>query len=108
MKSVWKSRAYQLDGNLGFVLLVIAYRQIHCAHAAAAQFGHQAVRPEPPSYGIGDFGSKLRYCAFYLMYGVKDKHYETVGASLLWTLERGPGPDFTPEVMEAWATLYGY
>jgi hemoglobin-like flavoprotein len=43
----------------------------------------------------------------HAMYGVKKEHYDTVGAALLWTLERGLGPDFTPEMMEAWATLYG-
>ena len=40
-------------------------------------------------------------------YGVKDEHYETVGAALLWTLEKGLGDAFTPEVKEAWATVYG-
>src|SRR5262249_478987 len=40
-------------------------------------------------------------------YGVREEHYETVGTALLWTLERGLGPDFTPEVREAWATVYG-
>ena len=40
-------------------------------------------------------------------YGVSDSHYETVGAALLWTLEKGLGKDFTPDVREAWATVYG-
>jgi nitric oxide dioxygenase len=40
-------------------------------------------------------------------YGVKLEHYMTVGAALLWTLERGLGPDFTPEVKAAWAAVYG-
>jgi hemoglobin-like flavoprotein len=40
-------------------------------------------------------------------YGVEDRHYETVGAALLWTLEKGLGAAFTPEVREAWATVYG-
>ena len=39
-------------------------------------------------------------------YGVKDEHYETVGAALLWTLETGLGDDFTPEVKESWVTVY--
>ena len=39
-------------------------------------------------------------------YGVKDEHYDTVGAALLWTLEQGLGGDFTPEVKEAWAEAY--
>jgi hemoglobin-like flavoprotein len=31
-------------------------------------------------------------------YGVTAAHYAPVGAALLWTLEKGLGPDFTPEV----------
>jgi len=40
-------------------------------------------------------------------YGVEDRHYDTVGAALLWTLEKGLGSGFTPEVKEAWAAVYG-
>jgi hemoglobin-like flavoprotein len=40
-------------------------------------------------------------------YGVEDRHYETVGEALLWTLEKGLGPEFTPEVREAWTSVYG-
>ena len=40
-------------------------------------------------------------------YGVEDRHYDTVGAALLWTLEKGLGDVFTPETKEAWATVYG-
>ena len=40
-------------------------------------------------------------------YGVADKHYDTVGAALLWTLEKGLGRAFTPEAKEAWAAVYG-
>ena len=40
-------------------------------------------------------------------YGVQDQHYETVAAALLWTLERGLGEQFTLEVRDAWATVYG-
>ena len=39
-------------------------------------------------------------------YGVTDKHYEPVGAALLWTLEQGLGAAFTPQVKEAWTTTY--
>jgi len=31
-------------------------------------------------------------------YGVTTEHYRLVGEALLWTLERGLGQDFTPEV----------
>jgi hemoglobin-like flavoprotein len=40
-------------------------------------------------------------------YGVEDRHYDTVGAALFWTLEKGLGDAFTPETKEAWATVYG-
>jgi nitric oxide dioxygenase len=39
-------------------------------------------------------------------YGVRDEHYDKVGEALLWTLEKGLGPDFTSEVKAAWAALY--
>ncbi|WP_322629255.1 globin family protein [Halothiobacillus sp.] len=39
-------------------------------------------------------------------YGVQDKHYDTVGAALLWTLEAGLGPAFTPAVKTAWTEAY--
>ncbi len=40
-------------------------------------------------------------------YGVREAHYATVGAALLWTLEQGLGEAFTPAVREAWAAAYG-
>ena len=40
-------------------------------------------------------------------YGVVDAHYDTVGAALLWTLQKGLGSAFTPEVEDAWSTVYG-
>jgi hemoglobin-like flavoprotein len=39
-------------------------------------------------------------------YGVKAQHYASVGSALLWTLEKGLGEAFTPEVKDAWATAY--
>lgn len=42
----------------------------------------------------------------HVAYGVKDEHYDTVGAALLWTLEQGLGDDFTPEVKQAWTDVY--
>ena len=40
-------------------------------------------------------------------YGVREAHYATVGAALLWTLDQGLGEAFTPAVREAWITAYG-
>jgi hemoglobin-like flavoprotein len=39
-------------------------------------------------------------------FGVTANHYEPVGAALLWTLEQGLGPAFTPQVKEAWTETY--
>lgn len=39
-------------------------------------------------------------------YRVKPADYGTVGSALLWTLEQGLGPAFTPEVKEAWSDVY--
>lgn len=44
--------------------------------------------------------------AQHARYGVKDEHYDTVGAALLWTLERGLGRAFTPAVRDAWTETY--
>ena len=43
----------------------------------------------------------------HVAYGVRDAHYDTVGAALLWTLEQGLGEAFTAPVKQAWATAYG-
>lgn len=39
-------------------------------------------------------------------YGVAAKDYDTVGAALLDTLEKGLGDAFTPEVKAAWTEVY--
>ena len=39
-------------------------------------------------------------------YGVRDEHYDTVGAALMWTLDRMLGARFDDETSDAWATAY--
>jgi nitric oxide dioxygenase len=39
-------------------------------------------------------------------FGVKPGHYVPVGQALLWTLERGLGPQWTPELAAAWTAAY--
>jgi hemoglobin-like flavoprotein len=58
---------------------------------------HQVERIIP---AVEDLGRR------HVAYGVTAKHYEPVGAALLWTLEQGLGPDFTPKVKEAWTATY--
>jgi nitric oxide dioxygenase len=40
-------------------------------------------------------------------YGVRNRHYEVVGAALLWTLEIGLGTGWSSELAEAWKQAYG-
>jgi len=40
-------------------------------------------------------------------YGAKAEHYPVVGGALLWTLEKGLGDAWTPEVAAAWTAAYG-
>jgi nitric oxide dioxygenase len=43
----------------------------------------------------------------HVSYGAKAEHYPVVGGALLWTLEKGLGEGWTPEVAEAWTAAYG-
>lgn len=40
-------------------------------------------------------------------YGVTDKHYDSVGVALIWTLEQVLGPAWTPQAAVAWKEVYG-
>jgi hemoglobin-like flavoprotein len=39
-------------------------------------------------------------------YGVREEHYDTVGAALMWTLDRMLGTRFDDETADGWATAY--
>jgi hemoglobin-like flavoprotein len=39
-------------------------------------------------------------------YGVSDADYDKVADALLWTLDKGLGDDFTPDVKAAWVAVY--
>jgi hemoglobin-like flavoprotein len=43
----------------------------------------------------------------HVAYGAKPDHYPVVGAALLWTLEKGLGQGWTPDVATAWTAAYG-
>ncbi|SON54786.1 Nitric oxide dioxygenase [Hartmannibacter diazotrophicus] len=44
--------------------------------------------------------------AKHVAYGVKPEHYDTVGSTLLYTLEKGLGDAWTPELKDAWTETY--
>jgi hemoglobin-like flavoprotein len=43
----------------------------------------------------------------HVVYGVKAEHYPIVGGALLWTLEKGLGEAWNPELAAAWTAAYG-
>ena len=61
--------------------------------------------------GLGNLESVLPAASAlakrHLSYGAKPSHYPVVGAALLWTLEKGLGDAWTPELAEAWTAAYG-
>ena len=44
----------------------------------------------------------------HVAYGVERRHYDLVGISLLWMLEKCLGEAFTPDVKAAWWTTYAF
>jgi len=42
----------------------------------------------------------------HVAYGVREEHYDVVGAALLWTLEQALGEAWTVELAGAWVTAY--
>lgn len=42
----------------------------------------------------------------HIDYGVKAEHYAPVGEALIYTLDKGLGDDFTPELKAAWLEAY--
>ena len=60
--------------------------------------------------GLGDVASILPAVSAlakrHVEYGVKPSHYQPVGAALLWTLERGLGEQWTPDLKVAWSEAY--
>ena len=43
----------------------------------------------------------------HVSYCAKAEHYPVVGGALLWTLEKGLGEAWTPELADAWTAAYG-
>jgi nitric oxide dioxygenase len=60
--------------------------------------------------GLGDIEAVLPAAGAlakrHVGYGVQPEHYQSVGAALLWTLERGLGASWTSELAAAWSAAY--
>lgn len=61
-------------------------------------------------HGLGNLESVLpaarALAKRHVDYGVKAADYAPVGAALLWTLERGLGQQWTPDLAAAWGAAY--
>lgn len=61
--------------------------------------------------GLGNLKSVLPAASAlakrHVGYGAKPEHYPVVGGVLLWTLEKGLGDAWTPDVAGAWTAAYG-
>jgi hemoglobin-like flavoprotein len=44
----------------------------------------------------------------HALYGVREEHYDVVGAALLLTLRDALGRNFTAEANDAWTQMYGF
>ena len=94
-------RLFELDPSLRKLFPEDMTAQIDSLMTMIATAVNNLRRLESIVPAIEDMGRR------HVGYGVYDAHYETVGAALLWALEKGLGDDFTPEVSDAWATCYG-
>jgi hemoglobin-like flavoprotein len=59
-------------------------------------------KPERIQLAVRQLGER------HAAYGVERRHYELVGTSLIWTLEKCLGDAFTPEVKAAWWATYTF
>ena len=61
--------------------------------------------------GLGNLPSVLPAASAlakrHVGYGAKAEHYPVVGSALLWTLKKGLGEAWTPDVAAAWTEAYG-
>ena len=77
-----------IDGQSKKLLSMISYviKRLHRLESIAAELGTLAKN--------------------HVKYGVKEAHYQIVGAALLWTLQQALDALWTPEVALAWQKCY--
>ena len=66
--------------------------------------GHLATRPLEHHLAAVEVDQLAKR---HVGYGARPEHYPVVGGALLWTLEKGLGEAWTPEVADAWTAAYG-
>jgi hemoglobin-like flavoprotein len=93
-------RLFTLDPSLRRLFAADLERQKHALMSTLRVAVEHLDRPDELVPIVEQLG--LRHAG----YGVQSAHYATVGSALLWTLEQGLGPAFTPDVRAAWTDVY--
>jgi hemoglobin-like flavoprotein len=94
-------RLFEVDPSLRQMFRTTPQEQAHKLMQVLAVAVSSLNRVEQLVPVLEEMGSR------HAAYGVRDEHYDTVGACLLWTLEQGLGAGFTDEVRDAWTAAYG-
>lgn len=94
------ARLFQLDPTLRGMFKGDMAEQKHKLIAMLTFTVNNLTQPEELLPVIQELGRR------HTGYGVENRHYETLGAALLWTLEKALGEEFTPEVKATWAAVY--
>jgi hemoglobin-like flavoprotein len=94
------ARLFQLDPALRGMFKNDMAEQKHKLIAMLIFTVNNLTQPEELFPAIQELGRR------HTGYGVKNRHYETLGAALLWTFEKALGEEFTPEVKAAWTAVY--
>jgi hemoglobin-like flavoprotein len=94
------ARLFELDPTLRGMFKGDMTEQKHKLIAMLTFTVNNLIQPEELLPAIQELGRR------HAGYGVENRHYETLGAALLWTLEKALGEEFTPEVEAAWAAVY--
>src|SRR6516164_8595258 len=69
---------------------------------SSASYSSLASLSSSGDFEIGSSHSGRQHARF----GVNPSHFVAFGDALIWSLEQQFGPEFTPELREAWITLY--
>ena len=93
-------RLFEVDPSLRGMFRATPQEQAHKLMQMLAVAVSSLNRVEQLVPVLEEMGSR------HATYGVRDEHYDTVGACLLWTLEQGLGAGFTDAVRNSWTAAY--
>ena len=94
-------RLFELDPSLRLMFRSDMTEQKQKLTAALALVVAGLDKVETILPGLKEMGRKHHHD-----YGVQKRHYEVVGAALLWTMEIGLGDGWTKELADAWSAAY--